>query len=82
MDGDDGSKSAPRSPNRDDVLVFGTRQTLQSLQSFVRLGRAHVPHTEILWAIEAAASRRERDDDNRPGHAVSIVAPVNWNASR
>ena len=29
MDGDDGSKTALRTPNRDDVLVFGPGQPLQ-----------------------------------------------------
>jgi hypothetical protein len=29
MDGDDGSKAALRTPNRDDVLVFRPRQPLQ-----------------------------------------------------
>jgi hypothetical protein len=47
MDGDDRSKTALRTPNRDDVLVFGPGQTLQH---FARLGRGQGAHDEILWA--------------------------------
>jgi hypothetical protein len=48
MDCDDGSKTALRTPNRDDVLVFGPGQTLQHV---AWLGRGLVTHDEILWVI-------------------------------
>ena len=41
MDSDDGSKTAPRTSNNDDVLMLRPGQTLQQL---VRLGLAHAVH--------------------------------------
>jgi hypothetical protein len=59
MDGDDGSKAALRTPNRDDVLVFRPRQPLQD---FTGLGRGQATHDEILWAI-GSASHQTRPAD-------------------
>ncbi len=49
MDRDDGSKTALRTPNRNDVLVFGPGQTLEH---FVWFGAGQPTHDEIIWAIE------------------------------
>ena len=49
MDSDDGSKTAARTSNNDDVLVLRPRQTLQRL---VRLRLAQAAHDQILWADE------------------------------
>lgn len=53
MDGDDRSKTALGAPNRDDVLVFGTGQTLRGVAC---IGRGQATHDEILLAIRGRAA--------------------------
>lgn len=51
MHGDDGSKTALRTSNGDDVFVFGPGQTLEHV---VCLSYAQDVHVEILWAMESS----------------------------
>jgi hypothetical protein len=78
MDGDDGSKSALDTTDRDDVLVLGPGQ---ALQHFFCLGRGQATHDGILLAIEAEMGLEESVHEADPSWTKWTVIEESFRAA-
>jgi hypothetical protein len=79
--GDDGSKTALRTSNRDDVLMFGPGQTLQP---FVSLCRGQATHDEILGVAPLRSVTEPKMVSRRTCNrlSVAIVGDVDFPQTR